>query len=634
MLSPGDFHLRVPRDYAANLAYRLKLWKTCREQPKFRQACMDMCARDILFYINSFVYQFNPKIQGRGRIGPFLTWDFQEAALLACPDKPYTVDIHGLKYPITKGILWCYENNRAAVVEKSREMGASWLFLIVQDWLCLFHEYTQTLNMSRSAEAVEHKSPDSLFWKLRFMHQYLPSWMTGKIDDTKFFFGFPKTNSFITGQASTGKTGVGGRAAVMFIDEFQLIDEAIEVRTRTSGTTDCRFFNGTHLGPTTEFAKLCDPDQSPHVVKIMMHWTQHPYKNKGLYRSGAGPKGYEIIDTSYDFPADYQFVTTGSPTGGPFPGIRSPWYDWKSLDIGNHRGVAMELDIDPKGSMSQFFDALSIASLRRKAAGRPIFWRGDLEYDRQRAQPYRLRESKDGMIRMWMHPTWDGKVPFGKYSAGCDVSTGKGATPSCLTIANAMTCEKVLEFAHAWLEPKPFAMLAVAMCRMFHDAKLCWETPGPGYTMGEAVIETGYRNFWYNADETKVDWSATSAERPGWQSSVTSKRMLLEEYRDALQSEKFTNWSEIALEECSSFKYGKDGRTIEHSAEREIDDPSGARDNHGDRVIADALCWKMIREMGLDTQEKREEVQPVREGSLLWRRQYHERARRDEEVWS
>ena len=34
---------------------------------------------------------------------------------------------------------------------------------------------------------------------------------------------------------------------------------------------------------------------------------------------------------------------------------------------------------------------------------------------------------------------------------------------------------------------------------------------------------------------------------------------------------------------------------MEHSRE-DMDDPTGARVNHGDRVIADALAWKMMKE--------------------------------------
>ena len=45
-------------------------------------------------------------------------------------------------------------------------------------------------------------------------------------------------------------------------------------------------------------------------------------------------------------------------------------------------------------------------------------------------------------------------------------------------------------------------------------------------------------------------------------------------------------------------------------------DPSGARENHGDRPTADALCWKGMRGKG---QQKVTDAEML-PGSLAWRR--------------
>jgi hypothetical protein len=152
----------------ANLRFRLNLLLLCKGSRRRQAAIKEACRQDVLFYVNTFVFQFNPNKKGMESVMPFIAWDFQERALVGRPETTGT-----------RGILWCYEHDRSAVIEKSRKMGATWLFLIVQDWVALFHPYFQSLNISRSAEAVDDKSPNSLFWKMRYMHENLPDWLKG-----------------------------------------------------------------------------------------------------------------------------------------------------------------------------------------------------------------------------------------------------------------------------------------------------------------------------------------------------------------------------------------------------------------------------------------------------------------------
>src|SRR5207247_1504773 len=98
----------------------------------------------------------------------------------------------------------------------------SWMCLIVMEWLWHFHPWKKFLAISRNAEAVDADDPDSLFWKIDFMHRYQPKWLMPKGYEAKkhrrlMYYGNPENGSTITGQASTGKAGVGGRATWMFV---------------------------------------------------------------------------------------------------------------------------------------------------------------------------------------------------------------------------------------------------------------------------------------------------------------------------------------------------------------------------------------------------------------------------------
>lgn len=621
MLSPGSYHLRVPKSPLKNLRFRQWLLKRCMEEKSYRRAVIEMCRQDIAFFISTFVWQFNPKKKNTAAVGPFILWDFQEAVLL---DRPESVRMP----EITKGmgVIWCYENDRSLVVQKSREMGISWLMLLVQDWLALFHPYFQSLNISRSADAVDDKSPNSLFWKLRFVHEYLPDWLKGEIKQEKMYLGYDRTKSVITGEASTGRAGVGGRAGVIFVDEFPLIKEDTEVRQRTANTADCRVFNGTHQGVGTEFYNLT---QTPEFHKHTIHWSFHPEKKKGLYRYDKDTGRVDIIDKTYPFPPDYKFVMDGKPTGGPYPGLRSPWYDWKAGDIGSSRGVAMELDIDPKGAVEQFFDALMIYGL--KVACAPPLWEGDLHYDRDLAKPVALIAREGGPVKLWINPVQDAKglrPPVGTFAFGCDVSTGSGATPSCVSCGNVDTGQKVLEYRNPHIDAKSLAPLVVSLCRFFVDsddnpASLAWEIPGPGQTFGKTVIELGFRAVYFR--ENSHVFKNEVSDIPGWTATPNNILTLLEEYRAALAQRSLSNYSASALDECLNFKYDNRGY-VTHTA---IDstDPSGARVNHGDTTIADALMWMMMKRAGasspIKNKEQPREGPPI--GSIAHRRMLRER---------
>lgn len=612
MLSPGNYHKLVPRDPVKNAKMRIAVLKRAKGNASFRRALRVMCRRDILFYINLFVWQFNPtKIGLEG--GPFVTWDFQDVA--------------------ASEILRAIEDQVDLIIEKSREMGASWLCLIVQEWLWHFHPMKKFLCMSKSEEAVEADDPDSLFWKLDYIHTHTPDWLMPKSKRRrKRFFGNDDLRSTVTGVASTGDAGVGGRATAMFIDEMTVIKNDFQVLHHTSDTARCRIMNGTHRGTDTAFYSK---SKQPDIRKLQMHWTQHPEKRKGLYRYDPEKNVVEVLDKAYHFPVDFEFVMVFAPTGGPFPGIRSPWYDAQCLRKASPQAVAMDLDINPKGSVSQFFDPVMIEHLKRQYCIDPL-WVGDVLYDREDGSNPRLSPAPSGRLKLWFRPQDGGKVPGYTFVMGADLSTGVGSTPSCISIARADTGEKVGEYSDAHVPPPNFAVLAVALCKLFVSAngvpaKLAWERQGPGTPFGKKVLELGYRNIFWQTYETKL--LDDPSDVPGWYPSPENKRILLEEYRAALINGDFLNRSEEALSECHLFKYGKSGH-IEHG-EQETGDPNVARVNHADHVIADALTHKMVKAAGIMDRRKKEATEEPKDvRSLAGRRKLWDmrQSNRDEDM--
>lgn len=612
MFSPASYHKSVPTDLAANLRFRHALILKANKSVRLQHQLVEACRRDLFFFINTFVWQYNHNHVG-DEIGPFICWDFQ------------IEDCRQILAAIAGG------TRQDVVIEKSREMGASWLCLIVLLWLFLFHPNKKFLTISRNADAVDKPNdPDSLFWKLDFILSHLPRWLVeARIVRRKMTFRHTGNGSVITGQATTGKAGVGGRCTAMFLDEFGQNDDGDDVLNQTADTTGCRIFNGTHLGVGTPFYKLC---KKTSIKKIVMHWSKHPEKNRGLYRWNADKNRVDLLDTAFVHDPFYDFVRTGSP-GGPFAGIRSPWYDAECIRRESARSVAMNLDIDPQGAAAQFFDALMIRARKEEYAIPPI-WEGELHFDRDTGKPIQLIEVAGGPLKLWFTPNIHGKPAKGVYGIGADLATGSGATPSVFSIGNCETGEKIGEYVNAHIDPLSAAPLFTALGWLFstdqgEPARLIWEIPGPGQAFGKRVIELGYRNIYYRSNEFSLN-NAVS-ENPGWVNNPKNRLVLLEEYRAALAMRQFINRSYKALDEALSFVYV--GGSVEHDGLKSEDNPADQRENHADRVIADAQLWRIIKRLGLGKLRPAEK-QEISYGSLAWRRKFSEDKRRDETVWA
>jgi hypothetical protein len=199
-----------------------------------------------------------------------------------------------------------------------------------------------------------------------------------------------------------------------------------------------------------------------------------------------------------------------------------------------------------------------------------------------------------------------------------------------LSIANSLG-EKVGEYTDAFANPEAFAELATALAWWFNGAILGWEGYGPGANFGKRVNEIGYQNVLMHRDELKQrnGKARIGQEKPGWYPNPEKKGILLREYRNALYAGEYSNWSFEALEECMAFSYSPKGFVI-HGEEENSSDPTSAKYNHGDHVIADALSYRLVKGKFLRREEKKREEIPVM--SLAWRRQLAERAGKDEEA--
>lgn len=604
----------VPKDAVDNLIWRKGVIKWCEAREDMRKEVYMACSRDILFYINTFGWTYDPrpdKVTGK-RLGiiPFNTYPFQDDVLLKMKESFGKEDM---------------------LIEKSRDMGATWLnlYLIDHEW-----KFTPELNIliaSRKEQYVYLKgAEEALFSKLELIRGWQPDWLVPNIDSPKMRLINLDNNSIIVGESTTGNLGRGGRKTVIFVDELAAWEkkDGHEVSKATRDATDCRIYNSTHNGVDTAFYEA---SIMPEWTVFRFFWAEHPEKARGLYRVSKDGE-IEIIDQKWHKKhPDYKFnhKLPWNPQG-----YRSPWYDHEEGRCPNKREMAQEVDMCAIGGDYQFFDLpmLDRLKLRCKAPYRVC----NFSYNDMTCEPLGFDDVERGLFQMWTILKGEEPDKDGQYVVGCDIAVGTGATNSCLTVADMVTGEKVLEYANPNIMPSDFGKLAVAISLFFKGrdgstATLIWEANGPGRLFGIAVKDTGYPNIYYREN---IDTNITT-DYPGWVSNPTTKLALLGEYRRALNQSEFTNRSVLAVTECG--QYMMEDNSIEHRAvqrAKDQKDPSGARENHGDRVIADALTWWAMRDnAGTRSFPENEDEMVAPEGSLKQRMDEYEAEQRSNDEW-
>jgi hypothetical protein len=494
-------------------------------------------------------------------------------------------------------------NSHDLLIEKSRDMGASWLCLLAFEWAWHFHPSMSFLVGSRVEDYVDKSdNPKALFWKLDFLHRHLPVWLMPPGYDescrTSMHMFNPYNGSVIDGESTTKNFARGDRRSGIICDEFAAVEQGHGIISSVADATECTIYNSTPQGVGNAYESL----RHTPIKRLRFFWSEHPEKSLGMYTTDSD--GSLKILRAEGYPDDYKPILDGK--------LRSPAYDRQESRLGS-RKMAQEWDIDYLGSGAQFFSSSAVQEAIRKYARPPVLT-GDMEYDSQTAEPIRFREDSNGRLFLWCLLGKDGNLTLDHpVVIGVDVSAGTGASNSCLCAYDAITNEKLLEYVNPYIRPEELARQAVALARWLGGAYLVWESNGPGRQFGSRVIELGYGHIYYRRREEAI--SKKVSDIPGWASTKETKQVLMGEYRAAVEKFLCVNRSKEALEETLEYIFDKTGG-VSHSRENDKEDPSGAKGNHGDRVIADALAWRGMSERR-STPEPEKRKPPV--GSLAWR---------------
>ena len=482
---------------------------------------------------------------------PFVLWPCQEMAI--------------------REVVNAVNDGRDVVIRKSRDMGASWLLASVSSWGWLFKGW-QSLLVSRVEDGVDRPGdPDSLMWKVDFLLQSQPSWLLPGVADELLRRGSdtrqhmmlrnPVSGATIVGQASTAHVGRGGRRTLILFDEFASMGDAEAAWRSAADASACRIAVSTPLGSGTQYStlvRMARTQGDPRLVELL--YTDHPFK-------GSHPETRVDVDGRVTGTAGGEYVWT-------------PWLG-EQLKRRDTVDMAQNVFATEVGSGSNFFTTGVVTSHLNEFA---------MPGEKCELLRGRFVADPNGRWRVFRHGD-----SVCEYVLFADPSYGTGSANAAICVMDADSREVVAEFADPNVPPHDLAqeMVEVAMTtyRGRRLPMIGWEVNGPGAAMHHDFLRIGYHAVYRQRIQGTTTERLTI--RYGWNSSRRAKRTLLGSLSRAISQGSVRIPSEETLREMMNYVILEDGG-IESGSVRDLS--SGARESHGDRVIALAGALMLCEE--------------------------------------
>jgi len=268
-----------PPDYRHEMLERQRRAAIMFESPETLIGGMEYYKTNPVKFIEHWCYTFDPRNAGTDKPTkiPFILFPRQ---------REFVEFLHR-----------CLRNETHGLIEKSRDMGATWLAVSFSVWLFLFHKDATVGWGSRKAANVDHIGDmSSIFEKIRWQLRCIPPifWPKGFKPDENMSYMKIICNggaASITGE-SGDDIGRGGRTLIYFKDESahyehpELIEAALGDTTRVQ--IDISSVNG--LGNVFHRKREAGIEWSPgtEVQKgktnvLVMDWMDHPEKTRSWY---------------------------------------------------------------------------------------------------------------------------------------------------------------------------------------------------------------------------------------------------------------------------------------------------------------------------------------------------------------
>jgi hypothetical protein len=255
-------------EYTSLMKQRVELGAAGEKSAESRAYLYHLCERPdnpaegVIFFIENFGWTFNPRAKP-GHF-PFVLYEFQKDAIRK------TVE----------NII----NGRDLFIEKSRDMGATWIFFVyIPLWFWLFRDGSAFLVGSYKELLVDNKTDASIFGKIDYALLSLPQWLLPKKFNfnkhrTKLKLINPTNNNVIGGDTMNPNFGRGMRQSAILFDELGFWDYSKDAWESAGDSTNCRIANSTPNG--YNFYGML---RETGIDIVTLHWKDHPLKDSDWY---------------------------------------------------------------------------------------------------------------------------------------------------------------------------------------------------------------------------------------------------------------------------------------------------------------------------------------------------------------
>lgn len=596
--------------------WRRRLIEKCRRNPRFASQIKRACKRDILFFVNAFLWLKEPRNVDDGsgadapRVIPWITWPVQD-------------------WWLTEAEASFGKEN--VLTPKCRAAGLSWkvLALFLHRWL--FYSNVDMGLASKNEEKVDSPDdPSSLMPKIDFMLGMLPKFLKPLNWRRK-----PKqlinddTHSTIIGYPSTGSLNRGGRNTAFFQDEPEDYPPGLDRPALMSlrFVTKCQFIGGT-FGPRPDSAfKTIVRDPKWPGKRLPLRWMDCPPMYAGAYTTNT--KGeLEIVDKQYpwarrdDGSIEYDFIIDPKKPGV----LRSPYFDSESAGMTDAE-IARELTADADAAISPGFDRELLKRLKEEHASSAGYVRGMIRYDEETFEPEWVDDPFGGW-HLRIRPvvdasSWWSMPGFDEYALGVDVSAGTGASDSSIFVMSRSTGAEIGYFADATIDPKELARLSKAAGYLFGSThRQAYLVPEVNGLVGDwyltEIKRIGYQNI-YRRVGKKDERREKESKKLGFWSPPQGQGNVLGELIRCIRHGQRKVWASIVYDQLAQYTW-ENGKLV-HKSEQGSDE-SESRDSHGDVAVACALASLGVQKRPFHPPVVKEEI---KRGTPEWRQRDYER---------
>ena len=555
------------------MAFRIELLRQASEDKGFARELQKTCSDDIVFWVDNFCWTKDPR--RTESVLPFISYPIQAESLLE------------VQRAVNEGF--------DLGIEKSRDMGASWIVDYVLQHQFQFYEGADFRVGSRKEEFVDKLGVmDTMIEKIRWNLSRQPLFLLPagfeekrKFDDNTTFMRLnnPERFNSIVGESANPHFGSGGRSKAVVLDEFAKWEARVDEQawTATADVTKCRIPISTPVGSANKFARLAK-GHSEKIKFLTLHWTLHPDKARGAYYLSNGIK--IGIDLSRNYKTAFNIWNT--TFGRDSKKVWSPWYEVESIRR-TDADLAQEVDIDYHRSGSMFFKATAIAKQR--------IW---TKYERQRPEeaiPYgryligniieledkvRFKDSGDGWLKINEFPK-----PSYQYVVSGDSSEGLPKGDESFGVVRCKVTGNVVAIFNDQWAPEEFAKKMQLAAWFFNEADGAPENNNHGYTTAKELEEKPHVKLYYTRrDETK-DGQTVVTNKRGFTTDLKSRPDMLNHMAHQIDKGEIELRFDEIISECRTFI-----RSINKAGKPEADG-----DFKDDGVLSCAIGGQVIREI-------------------------------------